>query len=95
MSNRVPPEKIFISVDQSTGRSTISFAPSDAGAPIQHEEDRTGAHAMKDAKTISDRHPGCTIHGPHFHDARPVGRKRMVRRPPKQDDAGGGGGGDD
>lgn len=96
MSNRVAPAKIFVSVDESTGRSTISFAPTDAGTPILREADRTGEQAMKDAKVISDRHPGCTVHGPHFHAARPVGRKRMMRKPQaKQDDAGGGGGGED
>jgi len=78
------PEKIFISVDESTGRSTISFAPADAGKPILHEGDRTGALAMRDAKVILDTYPGCTIHGPHFHAARPPGRKRIVRRPSNQ-----------
>ncbi|HTL31910.1 MAG TPA: hypothetical protein VL326_02230 [Kofleriaceae bacterium] len=49
---------------------------------------------MRDARSISDKHPGCTIHGPHFHAARPPGRKRLMRKPMKQeDDAGGGGGG--
>lgn len=68
------PDRIFVSVDESTGRSTISFAPSDVGSPLQQEDDRTGATAMKTAKAISDRYPGCTIHGPHFHTARPAGR---------------------
>jgi len=75
------PERIFISVDESTGRSTISFAPSDVGTPILHEGDTTGALAMRDAKSISQNYPGCTIHGPHFHTARPPGRKRVVRKP--------------
>jgi hypothetical protein len=75
------PERIFISVDESTGRSTISFAPSDAGKPILHDEDRNGALALSDAKAISAQYPNCTIHGPHFHAARPPGRKRMGRRP--------------
>jgi hypothetical protein len=75
------PERIFVSVDESTGRSTISFAPADVGTPIQHEGDKTGAAAMRDAKSISETYPGCTIHGPHFHAARPPGRKRMGRKP--------------
>jgi hypothetical protein len=81
-SNRLNarPERIFISVDESTGRSTISFAPSDVGTPILHEGDRDGASAMRDAKAISEKYPGCTIHGPHFHAARPPGRKRAVRK---------------
>jgi len=75
------PDRIFISVDESTGRSTISFAPSDVGSPILHEGDNTGAHAMRDAKSISQNYPGCTIHGPYFHAARPPGRKRVARKP--------------
>jgi hypothetical protein len=78
------PDRIFVSVDESTGRSTISFAPSDAGTPILHEGDRTGSRAMSDAKAISEAYPGSTIHGPHFHAARPPGRKRVVRRPNKE-----------
>ena len=74
-------ERIFVSVDRSTGRSTISFQPADAGKPILHEDDRTGAVAMREAKTIADDHPGSTVHGPHFHEARPAGRKRVIRRP--------------
>ena len=74
-------ERIFVSVDESTGRSTISFQPPGVGDPILREGDRTGAMAMRDAKTIADDHPGCTVHGPHFHAARPPGKKRMMRRP--------------
>ena len=76
------PEKIFVSVDESTGRSTISFAPADVGTPVICEDDKTGAKAMKDAKSISERYPGCTVHGPHFHAARPPGRMRMRRKAP-------------
>jgi hypothetical protein len=79
------PERIFISVDESTGRSTTSFAPAEAGAPIVHESDRTGELAMRDAKAISQIYPGCSIHGPHYHAARPPGRKRIARRPPNQE----------
>lgn len=77
-------ERIFVSVDTSTGRSTISFQPVEVSAPIQHEDDGTGAIAMREAKAISESHPGSTIHGPHFHGARPPGRHRMVRRPKPQ-----------
>jgi hypothetical protein len=75
------PERIFVSVDQSTGRSTISFAPSDAGSPILHEGDIAGALAMRDARAIAESYPGSSIHGPHFHAARRPGRKRAVRKP--------------
>jgi hypothetical protein len=78
------PDRIFVSVDESTGRSTISFAPPDAGRPILHEGDSTGELAMRDAKAIAQSYPGTTIHGPHFHAARPPGRKRVLRRPPNQ-----------
>jgi len=83
MSNRLNsrPERIFVSVDQSTGRSTISFQPATAGAPIQHEGDSTGALAMRDAKAISETYKGSSIHGPHFHAARPPGKKRPGRKP--------------
>lgn len=74
------PDRIFVSVDASTGRSTISFSPADAGAPFQREGDADGAHAMRDAKAILARYPGATIHGPHFHTA-PTGRVRQRRRP--------------
>ena len=70
------PERIFVSVDSSTGRSTISFAPADAGAPFQREDDADGAHAMRDAQAIVARYPGATIHGPHFHAAPTRARPR-------------------
>jgi hypothetical protein len=75
------PEKIFVSVDESTGKSTISFQPADVGSPVQHEDDKTGSTAMREARTISEQYPGCTVHGPHFHAARPVGSKWRRRRP--------------
>ena len=83
MANRLNsrPERIFVSVDESTGRSTISFAPADAGSPIVHEQDFKGELALRDAKAISQSYPGCSIHGPHYHAARPPGRKRPSRRP--------------
>jgi hypothetical protein len=78
MSTR--PDRIFVSVDESTGRSTISFSPPAASAPILHDDDAKGSAAMRDAKAISDKYPGCTIHGPHFHAARPPGKKRFARK---------------
>ncbi len=75
------PERIFVSVDQSTNRSTISFQPAGVGEPIVRENDRTGDVAMRAAKAISNGHPGSTVHGPHFHGARPPGRKRTGRKP--------------
>ena len=80
-SLRGRPERIFVSVDESTGRSTLSFQPTDIGGPVQHEEDHKGTLAMADAKAIVDKYPGCTVHGPHFHAARPVGRTKMRKRP--------------
>ena len=74
------PDRIFVSVDESTGRSTISFAPPEAGDPLVHEDDRSGAHAMKDAQALSSRYPGATIHGPHFHAARPPRARVRPRR---------------
>lgn len=82
MSTR--PDRIFVSVDESTGRSTISFSPAAAAAPILHEGDAKGSLAMRDAKAISDKYPGCTVHGPHFHTARPPGKKRFARKAPAQ-----------
>ncbi len=75
-------ERIFVSVDTSTGRSTISFQPADVGAPILHDDDRAGAIAIREARAIADGHPGSVVTGPHFHGARPPGRKRIARRPP-------------
>lgn len=75
---RTTPERIFISVDESTGISTVSFAPADAGTPFQHENDRDGARALADARSIAERYPGVTVHGPHFHAARPP--KARIRR---------------
>jgi hypothetical protein len=74
------PDRIFVSVDESTGRSTISFAPPEAGDPIVHEDDKSGARAMKDAQALSSRYPGTTIHGPHFHAARPPRARVRSRR---------------
>jgi len=75
---RSTPERIFISVDESTGISTVSFSPTEAGAPFQHADDREGTRALEDAKSLLARYPGATIHGPHFHAARPP--KARIRR---------------
>lgn len=88
MSTRVAmrgkPEKVFVSVDSSTKRSTVSFQPPDACAPFQHEDDGTGAEALREANSIAAGFAGCTVHGPFFHDARPAGRTKIRRRPTKE-----------
>jgi hypothetical protein len=80
-SLRGSPDRIFISVDESTGISTVSFFPADVGAPFQRSDDRDGALALADAKAILARYPSCTIHGPHFHAARPARAKPRKRGP--------------
>ena len=75
------PEKIFISVDESTGRSTLSFQPPDSGEPFQYDDDKSGNRALEDAKTIVTKYPGCTISGPHFHAARPARARPRPRKP--------------
>jgi hypothetical protein len=82
------PERVFVSVDESTGRSTISFAPADCSPPLQLDDDKTGARAMKDARAISEKYPGCSVHGPHFHAARPPGRQKLRRKPAATEDSG-------
>lgn len=82
-SLRGKPEKIFISVDESSGRSTLSFMPPDVGTPIQYTDDKSGTAATKDAQAIAAKHPGCQISGPHFHAARPE-KARIRKRPPPQ-----------
>lgn len=77
-SLRGTPDRIFVSVDESTGTSTVSFAPADVGAPYQHAGDLDGARAMADAREIGARYPSATVSGPHFHAARPA--KARVRR---------------
>lgn len=77
------PDRIFVSVNRSTNRSTISFHPADVGAPIEVDDDQSGSRAMKDANAISAKYPGSTVHGPHFHQARPPGRQKLRRRPPR------------
>lgn len=72
------PDRIFISVDESTGTSTMSFFPAEVASPYQREGDKDGALALKDAKSIVAKYPSCTVHGPHFHAARPA--KARIRR---------------
>ncbi len=76
---RGSPERIFVSVDQSTGRSTVSFAPPTVGDPIPLDGDPTGTEAVASAKAIVAAYPGCTIVGPHFHSSA-LGRARPRRR---------------
>lgn len=77
------PERVFVSVDESTGKSTVSFHPADVGAPMQHDDDAKGEAAMSAARSIATAHPGCTVHGPHFHTAPPPNRKLRRRPPPR------------
>ncbi len=72
------PERIFISVDQSTARSTLSFAPVGVGAAIPREDDLAGESALRTATAIAKAYPGCTIVGPHFH-ASAMGRPKSRR----------------
>jgi len=79
-SLRGRPEKIFISVDESTQRSTLSFHPADAGDPLQYEEDARGERALADATALSAKYAGCTVSGPHFHAARPAKARIRPRK---------------
>jgi hypothetical protein len=76
------PQRIFVSVDETTRRSNISFLPSDVGGPITFDEDAKGEQAVTRAKEIAGDHRGCTIDGPHFHSSNP-GKQRRPRRPPR------------
>ena len=75
------PDRVFVSVDERTGRSTISFFPAQVCAPLVIEDDSTGDRAMDEARGIVAKYPGCTIAGPHFHRST-EGRRRQRRRPP-------------
>lgn len=73
------PERVFVSVDESTARSTVSFFPSGAAAPIQQDGDGRGDLALSVARSVVAAFPTCTIAGPHFHasaTARPKSRRR-------------------
>ncbi len=71
-----------MSVDESTGRATISFQPPDAGEPVTVDDDKTGVRAMTEARAIATKYPPSTVHGPHFHAARPVKAKVRPRKAP-------------
>ena len=43
------PERIFISVDESTAISVMSFHPADAGDPFKYDDDKTGKRALAGA----------------------------------------------
>ena len=73
------PTRIFISVDERTGRSTLSFAPREVGVPIVRESDARGEQALDAARAIAASYTGCAIDGPHFHASRPGGRTRPRR----------------
>ncbi|HTJ47195.1 MAG TPA: hypothetical protein VL463_34075 [Kofleriaceae bacterium] len=74
------PERVFISVDERTGRSTLSFAPTGVGAPLIREGDASGEAAMVTARAIVAKYDGCVIVGPHFHASRPPGSPTGRRR---------------
>jgi hypothetical protein len=74
------PERIFVSVDETTGRSTLSFAPKEVGTPVQYQDDQQGLVAMREARSIAEEHPGCKVEGPHFHASKPGGSKPRMRR---------------
>ena len=74
------PERIFVSVDERTGRSTTSFAPTGVGAPVVREDDARGEQAMGAARAIAASYAGCVIAGPHFHSSRPPGSPSPRRR---------------
>jgi hypothetical protein len=76
---RGAPERIFISVDESTGRSVVSFAPADVGDTVSNDDDKAGSAALAIARGIAATYPGCTIVGPHFH-ASARGRPRTRAR---------------
>lgn len=75
------PERVFVSVDERTGRSTLSFHPAATGDPFQYDDDHDGARALAGAQQIVSRYPGCTVSGPHFHAARPPRARPRPRRP--------------
>jgi hypothetical protein len=74
------PERIFISVDERTGRSTLSFAPADVSGPVVNEADAAGQQAMVTAREIAATYSGCAIVGPHFHSSPPPGKPARKRR---------------
>ena len=77
------PQRIFVSVDETTRKSTVSFLPPDVGTPFQFEDDVKGEQALAKAKEIAGRYGGCTVEGPHFHASNPARPKRPRRPPPR------------
>jgi len=78
---RTRPDRIFISVDESTSCSTLSFQPPDAGEPFKYDDDKTGKRALASATAIIAKYPGCIVSGPHFHAARPAKARIRPRKP--------------
>jgi hypothetical protein len=76
------PERVFISVDSSTGRSTVSYAPATVGEPLTREDDPRGEHALQTAQAIIAAYPSCAITGPHFFESA-KGRPRRRGPGPK------------
>jgi hypothetical protein len=74
------PERVFVSVDESTGRSTVSFAPADVGPPIVTENDGSGDVALRTAREIAAAHTGCTVLGPHYFASANSRRRPRGRR---------------
>jgi hypothetical protein len=74
------PERIFISIDERTARSTLSFAPPGVGSPVVREADGDGEQAIAAARAIASSYAGCVIVGPHFHSSRPPGSPSPRRR---------------
>ncbi|HUQ05002.1 MAG TPA: hypothetical protein VM261_21010 [Kofleriaceae bacterium] len=75
------PERLFISVDASTGRSTLSYQPATAAPPLTREDDPEGLQALEVAQAIVATYPGCAITGPHFFESA-KGRPKRRGRPP-------------
>ena len=73
------PDRIFVSVDERTGKSTLSFAPAGIGAPIVRDDDARGELALVAAREIAAAYPRCVVAGPHFHTSRPAGSPRPRR----------------
>lgn len=74
------PSRVFVSVDETTGRATVSFFPTDIGTPIALDDDKGAERALALARAIAGKHPGCTVDGPHFHASKPGGPKPRWKR---------------
>ena len=75
---RGAPARVFVSLDESTSRSTLSFAPAEVGAPVSYDDDPGATQAMATARAIVGANPGCALVGPHVH-ASARGRPRLRR----------------